>query len=210
MDKLLEEYFRLVEESRIRDGDPRYGVLATRMAAAIERLAPVSSAYHVEANGYVPAAMPPRLRASGMARVLNALRDDYAAGYLFEIEQSIRRGVFSDLLDMAAHLLEGYEHLHAATSAGVLAGATLEEYLRKLADANGIATANSGGEPVKAESLNTELRGEGVYDLSEQMQVTAWLDLRNKAARGRRDEFSADQVRLMIQGVRDFTVRHLA
>jgi hypothetical protein len=125
-------------------------------------------------------------------------------------EPSLRREVFSDFLDMAAHLLEKYHHPSAATSAGVLAGATLEEYLRKLADANGIATANSGGEPVKAESLNTELRAEGAYDLSEQMQVTAWLDLRNKAARGRRDEFSADQVRLMIQGVRDFTVRHLA
>src|SRR5215207_4582523 len=128
MEGLLDDYYRLVEESRIPDGDPRYGVAATRMAAA----------------------------------------------------------------------------------AGNLAGATLEEYLRKLADAYGIATAKSGGEPVQAESVNTELGGEGVYDLSEQMQVTAWLELWNKAARGRRDEFSADEVRLMIQGVRDLMIRHPA
>jgi len=165
MEGLLEDYYRLVEESRIPDGDPRYGVAATRMAAA--------------------------------------------AGNLVEIEESIRRGLFSDFLDMAAHFLEEYD-LPAATSAGILAGATLEEYLRKLADAYGIATAKSGGEPVQAESVNTELGGEGVYDLSEQMQVTAWLELWNKAARGRRDEFSADEVRLMIQGVRDLMIRHPA
>jgi hypothetical protein len=125
-------------------------------------------------------------------------------------EPSPRREVFSDFLDMAAHLLEKYHHPSAATSAGVLAGATLEEYLRKLADANGIETAQPGGEPVEAESLNAELRAEGLCDRSEQMQVTAWLDLRDNAARGRRDEFSADQLRLMIQGMRDFMHRHPA
>lgn len=125
-------------------------------------------------------------------------------------ESSLRREVFSDFLDMAAHLLEKYHHPSAATSAGVLVGATLEEYLRKLADANGIATAQPGGEPVKAESLNAELRGEGVYDHSEQMQVTGWLEMQHKAARGRRDEFSAGQVRQMIQGMRDLMIRHPA
>jgi hypothetical protein len=42
------------------------------------------------------------------------------------------------------------------------------------------------------------------------MQVMAWLDLHSKAVRGRRDEFSTDQLRLMIQGVRDFITRHPA
>jgi len=166
MEELLEDYYRLVEKSRIPDGDPRYGAVATRMAAA--------------------------------------------AGDLTEIEESIRRGVFSDFLDMAADLVDESDQRWAATSAGILAGATLEHYLRKLADGYGIETANSGGEPAKAESLNSELRGEGVYDLSEQMQVTGWLKLRDKAVRGRRDEFSADEVRLMIQGVRDLMIRRPA
>jgi hypothetical protein len=40
-------------------------------------------------------------------------------------ESSLRREVFSDFLDMAAHLLEKYHHPSAATSAAVLVGATL-------------------------------------------------------------------------------------
>ena len=87
-------------------------------------------------------------------------------GYRHEIEESIRREVLSDFLDMAARFLERVDYRPGATFAGILAGATLEEYVRKLADANGIVTTNSGGEPVKAEPLNAELRVKGVYDLS--------------------------------------------
>ena len=82
--------------------------------------------------------------------------------------------------------------------------------MRKLADANGIVTTNSGDEPAKAAPLNAELRVRGVYDLSEELQVRAWIELRNKTARASRDEFTADEIRLMIQGLRDFMIRHPA
>jgi hypothetical protein len=133
-------------------------------------------------------------------------------GYRHEIEASIRREVLSDFLDMAARFLQqgDVDYRTAATFAGILAGATLEEYVRSLADANRIATTNSGGEPVKAEPLNAELRDNGVYDFSEELQVRDWIELRNKAARARRDEFTADEIRLMIQGLRDFMIRHPA
>ena len=131
-----------------------------------------------------------------------------SAARTHEIEGSARRAVLSDFLDMAARFLEQVDRRHGATCAAILAGATLEEYVRNLADANGIATTTPGGEPIKAESLNGELRGKGVYDLSEEMQVTTWIELRNKAARASRDEFTAEEIRLMIQGVRDLTVRH--
>ena len=127
-----------------------------------------------------------------------------------EIEESTRREVLSDFLDMAARFLEQVDYRPGATFAGILAGATLEEYVRTLADANGIAATNSGGEPVKAEPLNAELRAKGVYDLSEELQVRAWIELRNRAARGSRDQFTADEIRLMIQGLRDFMSRHPA
>lgn len=130
--------------------------------------------------------------------------------YRHEIEKSIRREVLSNFLDMAARFLDQVDYRPGATFAGILAGATLEEYVRKLAEANGIVTTNSGGEPVKAEPLNAELRVKGVYDLSEELQVRAWIELRNKAARASRDEFTADEIRLMIQGLRDFMVRHPA
>src|SRR5215217_8673735 len=123
-------------------------------------------------------------------------------------EESIRREVFFDFLDMATRFLDQVEYRPGATFAGILAGATLEEYVRKLADANGIVTTNSRGEPVKAAPLNAELRVKGVYDLSEELQIRAWIELRNKTARASRDEFTADEIRLMIQGLRDFMIRH--
>jgi hypothetical protein len=183
-------------------------VVAARMAAAMERLAPEPSTDHPSARGHGRDDTRSRPRRNGSARVPGARGDEYAAGSRFAIEPSIRRAVFFDFLDMAAWLLEESDHLSAATSAAFLAGATFEEYLRKLADANGIETVNSAGERLRAESLNTELCGEGVYDLSEQMQATAWLDLRNKAYLAKRQEFTAEEVRLMIQGVREFMIRH--
>ena len=125
-------------------------------------------------------------------------------------EESIRREVFFDFLDIATRFLDQVEYRPGATFAGILAGATLEEYVRKLADANGIVTTNARGEPVKAAPLNAELRVKGVYDLSEELQVRAWIELRNKTARASRDEFTADEIRLMIQGLRDFMIRHPA
>ena len=47
----------------------------------------------------------------------------------------------------------------------------------------------------------------GKYTVSEQKQVTAWLDLRNKAAHGKYSEYVKQQVGLMLDGVRDFIFR---
>jgi hypothetical protein len=89
-------------------------------------------------------------------------------------------------------------------------GVTLEEHLRKLCDQHGIATTKSDGKFHKADTLNAELAKAGACNVSEQKQVTAWLGIRNSAAHGRPDEFTDDQVKLMIQGIRDFTVRNPA
>lgn len=44
----------------------------------------------------------------------------------------------------------------------------------------------------------------------EQKSVTAWLDLRNKAAHGEYSEYNENQVKQLIIGVRDFIVRNPA
>jgi hypothetical protein len=180
-------------------------VVAARVADAAERLSPETTSDHA-GNGSHEL---PATNSRGTTREPVPRGDDYAAGSRFEMEPSTRRALFFDFLDMAAALLDASDRLSAATSAALVAGATFEEYLRKLADANGIETVDSAGERVGAESLNTELFGERVYDLTEQMQATAWLELRNKAYLGKRHEFTAEEVRLMIQGVGDFMRRHL-
>jgi len=138
--------------------------------------------------------------------ILRALRDDYASGHLQSLVELVHADVFADFLEMAQYLLEqGYKD-----PAAVIIGSVLEEHLRKLCQKAGITTSQSGAATKKADALNSELAGASVYSKLDQKSVTAWLDLRNKAAHGRFGEYTEEQVLLMLQGVRDFSGRHPA
>jgi hypothetical protein len=107
---------------------------------------------------------------------------------------------------MADYLLQqGYKD-----PAAVVAGSVLEEHLRQLCQKNGIAIVQGGAVPKKADTLNSDLAGAGIYSKLDQKSVTAWLDLRNKAAHGKYSEYTQDQVALTLLGVRDFASRHPA
>jgi hypothetical protein len=139
--------------------------------------------------------------------VLRALRTAYDHGYLHTIQELVEAGVFADFLEMAEYLLDK----GLKDPAAVLVGGVLEERLRKLCDQNSIPVNNpNDGKPRKADSLNSDLAREGAYDKLEQKNVTAWLDLRNKAAHAQYVQYNANQVDLMLRGVRDFLTRHKA
>jgi hypothetical protein len=55
--------------------------------------------------------------------------------------------------------------------------------------------------------MNADLTKQGVYGKLDQKNITAWLDLRNKAAHGLYDEYSKEQVVLLLASVRDFIAR---
>jgi hypothetical protein len=82
-----------------------------------------------------------------------------------------------------------------------------EEQLRKLWVKFGVPVA-SGGLPKKADSMNADLATAGAYNKLDQKSITAWLDLRNKAAHGHYSEYTADQVVLFMQGF-ESARRHL-
>jgi hypothetical protein len=113
--------------------------------------------------------------------------------------------VFEDFLDMAAELLQG----GYASSAAVLAGSVLEEHVRQLAAASGIAPA-SAGRPVAFDTLATNLTKLTTIFETERKAVVAWYGLRTAGAHGRHAEVFADDVERMIPGIRDFMVRHPA
>ena len=127
-----------------------------------------------------------------------------AGGWLNTAKGLVSAEIFADLLEMAEHLLEeGYKD-----PAAVVAGSVLEEHLRQLCQRSDIEmTQPGGGKPKKADLLNADLVRAGVYNQLDQKQITAWLDLRNKAAHGRYGEYSKEQVALMLQSVSDFMVR---
>ncbi len=106
---------------------------------------------------------------------------------------------------MASYLLdEGYKD-----PAAVLIGGVLEEHLRKLCIKYGISIEENY-KPKKADKINSDLSKEKVYSKLDQKSITAWLDLRNKAAHGKYDEYSKKQVLLMLEGVRKFISRNTA
>jgi len=138
--------------------------------------------------------------------IIEALKADLEAGYLSSVEELIHGEVFGDLLESATYLLdEGYKD-----PAAVLAGGVLEEHLRQLCKKNGIeiiTNTKSGIKPKKADLMNAELSKAGAYSKLEQKNITAWLDLRNKAAHGKFDEYVKEQVSTVIFGIRDFVSR---
>lgn len=138
--------------------------------------------------------------------VLRAIRDQVYGGWLETTKGLVAAEVFADFIEMAEHLLDAQYKDPAA----VVTGSVLEEHLRHLCDAGGISTEDvvSGrSTPRKADALNADLARAGKYTKLDQKQVTAWLDLRNKSAHGKYNEYSREQVGLMLAGVRDFLVR---
>ena len=82
----------------------------------------------------------------------------------------------------------------------------MEKHLRALAVHASISLDHDGA-PKRADRLNAELAGAGCYAQLDQKSVTAWLDLRNKAAHGHHEAFTAEQVGTMLAGVREFMSR---
>lgn len=164
----------------------------TILAATLDRLAPANSPY--------------RESISSMMRTkvgaLRALRRDYDAGYLSSVQSLVRAEVFADFLEMAEHLLkQGYKDPCA-----VLVGGVLEDHLRSLCQGRGIPLQMSG-KPKKTDSMNNDLASADVYSKLDQKNVTAWLDLRNKAAHAQYGAYNADQVQNLLIGVREFAAR---
>jgi hypothetical protein len=184
----------------------RRAALSTAWTATIERLSPRGSEYRAQIDNslerYGSSSHPRHL--AGLAGILNALRDDYEAGYMTSIEELVHADVFADFLGMADELLgKNYKD-----PAAVITGSVLEEHLRKLGDKNAVAVTSGDGTPNKADRVNADLKKASVYNNLEQKQVTAWLDLRNKAAHGAYEEYDRHQVAAMIDGVRAFLLRH--
>ena len=138
--------------------------------------------------------------------ILLSIRYEIEQGWLTSLKRLVTAEVFSDFLDMSKYLLdENYKD-----PAAVMIGSVLEEHLRQLCSTYSVDTFIVKGSdhiPKKADLINSDLTKAGVYGVLEQKSVTAWLDLRNRAAHGKYSEYTIEQVKLMYQGVLDFVSR---
>ena len=185
-----------------------YSVI-TRAITVIERVTSKKSRYYKIAEELLNKNDLDKVKVVHVIGVLEGLYKDLDADYLKSFSELIHADIFSDYIEMAEYLLEeGYKN-----PAAVITGSTLEEHLRKLCIKNGIdIEILSKGKlgPKKADGMNSNLAKEGVYSKLEQKSVTAWLDLRNKAAHGKYTEYDENQVNQLIIGVRDFIIRNPA
>ncbi len=128
--------------------------------------------------------------------ILIAAKDDYQNGYLFVTHILIEAEVFDDFLGQAEELFKkGYYQPSA-----VIAGCVLEDGLRKL----GQRKIPSFPTDKTIDPMNVELAKAGIYNALWQKKITALADLRNKAAHGKRTEFTEKDVEDMIRDVRRF------
>ncbi len=134
--------------------------------------------------------------------VLEAARDDLAAGMLSELRQLVVAEAFGDLLESAVHLRDEGHHIAAVA----VAGAVLESSLRNLAAARSVVWSGSSG----IAKLNQALYAARVYDKVVFGEIEAWGKLRNQADHGeftRSEEVDAGSVARMVDGVRGFVLR---
>ena len=201
----------LFDDKKSYEGEILTNNLIPRIMTTITRITGKNSEYYKQANDILSKTEinNPITRLFRLIGVLTGLHNDITAGYLKSLSELIHADVFSDYIKMAEYLLEGGYKDPAA----VITGSTLEEHLRTLCIKNGIdIEIMSSGKlrPKKADAMNSDLARQGIYGKLEQKSVTAWLDLRNKAAHAEYTEYDDNQVRQMIIGVRDFIVRNPA
>jgi hypothetical protein len=133
--------------------------------------------------------------------VLQAAHRDFEGGYLFDLRSLVAADLLGDFIDQAETLVkEGY-HVPAAS----LAGAVLEDTLRKLCHKNNILVP----ERTKIDKLNADLARAVVYSKLVQKRITALADIRNNADHGHFDKFSSDDVEDMVKWLRRFTADYL-
>jgi hypothetical protein len=151
-------------------------------------------------NGFTP-----ELVERGLA-ILKLIKSEISGGWIFTFKGLVAAELFADFLDMANHLLEnGYKD-----SAAVMIGGVLEEHLRQLCLRYDLEVDEEKDDrvvPKKADRLNADLAKAEVYSRLDQKQITAWLDLRNNAAHGKYEKYTAQQVKQMQSGVIEFMAR---
>lgn len=206
LDSLLDSYNDMRRKSKYSDlsdmPETDRQSLVTRCVGAIERMSGSRSAYSKEVHRILK--QPGlHMHMPGVLGVAQALRDDLKGGFLQTFTELVHAELFADFLDMAQHLNDaGYKD-----AAAVIAGSALESHLRELATKNAIATSDASGRPIKADKINADLAKVAVYSVLDQKSITAFLDLRNKAAHGKYSEYTKEQVETLISGIADFIKR---
>jgi len=150
----------------------------------------------------------------GTSRSILVLFDQ---GALKSPRLTIAREIETDFLDIAQSQAQAAElskdqtqkQLHLGIAA-FLAGASLEDALRRLCDAHSLPYDSQRSSISKFQAcLYQPSKQIEFVSQSENKQITVWGDTRNKADHGKFGEITQTEVVTMIMGVRSFIDKHL-
>lgn len=153
------------------------------------------------------------LRAMAASRAAVALYDE---GALQSPRLAIAHEIEGDILDIAQEQTQAAEMgkdpaqkpVHLGIGA-FLAGAALEDALRRLCDARGMAyDAKTSISKLQA-ILYQPSKQIRVINESENKYIIAWAETRNKADHGRFKEITANELKAMVTGARTFIDKYL-
>ncbi len=143
---------------------------------------------------------------------LKGVKFDYENGLCRDLVEQITAELSSDYMGQAKALLdEGIQDQYDHVPAAVLCGAVLENRLRSYSENLDppIETVKPNGESKTLGALIGELDRIKAFDKQTRKLLKAWADIRNAAAHGKFDEFTREQVKLMLLGVNGFLASHL-
>ena len=133
--------------------------------------------------------------------VVEAAHRDFEAGLLFDVRSLVAAELLGDFMEQAETLLAAGYHVPAAS----LAGAVLEDAMRKLCEKHSINNPPKSG----INALNAELARNGIYDKLIQKRITAIADVRNNADHGNFEKFAKEDVVDMVKWVGRFASDYL-
>ena len=141
----------------------------------------------------------------------------FEEGVLASPRLAIAHELEMSLVDLAQAQVEGAEKVADGTVrcvrlaiAAFLAGAALEDALRRICEARRIAFDPGNASIAKLQqALYQPSRDVEVISSSENKHISAWGDTRNKADHGKFTEITYAEVLSMVIGVRGFLDKHL-
>jgi hypothetical protein len=154
------------------------------------------------------------MTAAGASRSVVVLFDQ---GALKSPRLTIAREIETDFLDIAQLQAQAAEPNRDQAQkqvqlgiAAFLAGASLEDALRRLCDAHSLPYDTQRSSISKFQAcLYQPAKQIEIITQSENKQITVWGDTRNKADHGKFGEITLTEVVTMIMGVRSFIDKHL-
>lgn len=142
----------------------------------------------------------PQLVLRKMLGLLTAAHEDWTKGLLRKIEYLVAAATFDDFLDHASE----YHRSNKKMEAGVLAGAVLEDTIRKIAARAGVPASGT------LDPTIDELARVGVFNSVRAKRVKGYAAVRNSALHARWDEFEIRDVGELIAGTRSLIEEHLS